>query len=135
MPRPEDGVQFQKKCCDCGLVYSSGEEILTLVQVIGVGLLCFNCIAAHCVEIGLENVTLNIRSGVFNPTTVAEIPAKTQSVDCRSEDGQTVGMIDTAILMLQLLQNRNLSSAPVVEALRDLKAQYKEFADAIPCCV
>ena len=41
-------------------------------------------------------------------------------VDCRSEDGVTIGLIDGIIAIARVLKHRNLSSPAVVEALEDL---------------
>ena len=40
--------------------------------------------------------------------------------DCRSEDGITIGLIDTIINSARLLRDRKLDSKDVLEALKDL---------------
>ena len=42
--------------------------------------------------------------------------------DCRSEEGVTVGIIDSFITLARLMKGRDLSSAAVQEALADLRA-------------
>lgn len=45
----------------------------------------------------------------------------TDVIDCRSEEGITIGLIDAINTISQLLTPRDLSGS-VVEALKDLKA-------------
>lgn len=45
------------------------------------------------------------------------------SSDCRTEDGVTVGLIDSVITMLQLLKDRDLTSEAAQAALKDLASQ------------
>jgi hypothetical protein len=40
--------------------------------------------------------------------------------DCRTDDGVTIGLIDAIITMCRLLINRDLSTADVIEALKDI---------------
>lgn len=47
------------------------------------------------------------------------MPTETYT-DCRSEEGITVGLIDTIMTAARILAGRDLSSAPVKEALRDM---------------
>lgn len=42
--------------------------------------------------------------------------------DCRTEEGVTVGLIDSIIAVARILKDRDLSSTAVKEALRDLKS-------------
>lgn len=46
----------------------------------------------------------------------------TEITDCRSEDGITVGLIDSMLTLSYLLHERNLDSPAVREALKDLDA-------------
>lgn len=48
------------------------------------------------------------------------------STDCRTEDGITVGLIDSIITISRILSQRDLSSHNVKEALKDLKSD-KDF--------
>lgn len=41
--------------------------------------------------------------------------------DCRDEIGITVGLLDTLITVCRILKHRDLSSAEVLEALKDLR--------------
>lgn len=41
--------------------------------------------------------------------------------DCRTEDGITIGLIDSIISIARVLKSRNFSSAEVNEAVNDLK--------------
>jgi hypothetical protein len=43
-------------------------------------------------------------------------------LECRSSDGETVGMIDAAIYVLRAASRGDLTAEPVREALRDLAA-------------
>lgn len=43
-------------------------------------------------------------------------------VDCRSEEGITISLIDTIITITYLLKERDLKHPAVVEALRDLRS-------------
>ncbi len=43
-------------------------------------------------------------------------------VDCRSEEGITIGLIDTIMTCCAALRGRELSHAQVVEALKDLRS-------------
>lgn len=42
--------------------------------------------------------------------------------DCRSEDGVTVGLIDSLIFIARVLSKRNLTSLEVKEALADFQS-------------
>ena len=46
----------------------------------------------------------------------------TNSTDCRTDVGVTVGLIDGMIAMARVLSKSDLSSPEVVEALKDLRA-------------
>lgn len=46
-------------------------------------------------------------------------------VDCRSEEGETVALIDTAITALRLVSRRDLSAAPVRAAIAGMLADYE----------
>lgn len=43
-------------------------------------------------------------------------------VDCRSEEGITIGLIDTIMTCCAALRGRDLCHAQVVEALKDLRS-------------
>lgn len=45
---------------------------------------------------------------------------KEETISCRSDEGITVGIIDSIITSLRLLKNRNLSPSSVQEALLDI---------------
>lgn len=45
----------------------------------------------------------------------------TTETDCRSEEGITVGLIDSIIAISRVLANRDFSSPSVIEALKDLR--------------
>lgn len=42
------------------------------------------------------------------------------TIDCKSEDGITIQLIDTVMMCASLLSQRNLTSDSVIEALKDL---------------
>lgn len=44
----------------------------------------------------------------------------TETVDCRSPDGITIGLIDGIIATARILRERDLSTPAVFEALQDL---------------
>lgn len=44
------------------------------------------------------------------------------SVDCRSEEGITIGLLDTIMMCCAVLQGRDLTHTQVVEALKDLRS-------------
>jgi len=46
----------------------------------------------------------------------------TQPIDCRSEVGVTVGLVDGVIAICRVLASRDLSAPEVREALKDLRA-------------
>ncbi len=41
--------------------------------------------------------------------------------DCRTEEGTTVGLIDSVITVARVLAKRDLSTPAVLDALRDLR--------------
>jgi len=43
-------------------------------------------------------------------------------IDCRSEEGITISLIDALITQCRILRHRNLDSSNVKEALKDLQA-------------
>ena len=43
-------------------------------------------------------------------------------IDCRSEEGITVGLLDAMISIARVLAKRDLSDPATVEALKDLRA-------------
>lgn len=45
-----------------------------------------------------------------------------RTVDCRSDEGVTMGLIDGAIAIFRVLRLRDLTHPVVVEALRDIRA-------------
>lgn len=47
---------------------------------------------------------------------------KEQIIDCRSEKGITIGLIDSIISICRILKDRNLNHEEVKEALKDLKS-------------
>lgn len=51
-------------------------------------------------------------------------------IDCRSETGITIGLIDSIITINRLLIDRDLTDENVKEALKDLKAD-NDFRDLI----
>jgi hypothetical protein len=59
--------------------------------------------------------------------------------DCRSDDGVTVGLVDSIIAICRVLARRDLGPPPVREALRDLATDedLRAVLDAasIPCAV
>lgn len=57
-------------------------------------------------------------------------PAKPSAVECRSEDGITVGLIDTILNCALLLSGRDQSAQCVRDALQDLRT-CKEMRDAM----
>jgi hypothetical protein len=44
------------------------------------------------------------------------------TVDCRSEEGITIGLLDTIMTCCAVLKGRDLSHAQVAEALKDLRS-------------
>lgn len=44
------------------------------------------------------------------------------TIDCRSEEGITIGLIDTIITAAHALQGRDLAHPEVTEAIRDLQS-------------
>jgi hypothetical protein len=44
----------------------------------------------------------------------------TKTIDCRSDEGVTIGLIDTLITVSRVLSDRDFSSIAVKEALKDL---------------
>ncbi len=76
MKRFHDNERPYGGCYDCGLKYDSPKwcdviipndiwELINPTYHEGAGLLCFNCIAGRLVELGLENVKIEIKSGPF----------------------------------------------------------------------
>jgi len=59
-------------------------------------------------------------------------PCDTTATDCRSEDGETVGLIDAAILTLRLASRRNLGREAVLAALADLRGDSEVAALLAP---
>ena len=55
---------------------------------------------------------------------IAEFEAMTgdHSIDCRSEVGVTIGLIDMMITAARVLASRDLSDANVIEALKDIRS-------------
>ena len=51
-------------------------------------------------------------------------------IDCRSETGITIGLIDALITINRLLIDRDLTDTDVKEALKDLKAD-TDFKDLL----
>jgi len=51
-------------------------------------------------------------------------------IDCRSETGITIGLIDALITINRLLIDRDLTDTDVKEALKDLKAD-EDFNDLL----
>lgn len=47
--------------------------------------------------------------------------------DCRDETGITVGLVDTLITVYRILKHRDLSSAEVLETLKDLRQDEDVF--------
>lgn len=43
-----------------------------------------------------------------------------KTIDCRSEEGVTIGLIDSLISISRILRHRDLNSYDIKEALRDL---------------
>lgn len=50
------------------------------------------------------------------------------ATDCRSTDGETVGLIDAAIIILRMASRRSLVSVEVQAALADLRADREVWA-------
>lgn len=48
--------------------------------------------------------------------------------DCRSDEGVTVGLLDSVITLCRVLRGRDIASDAVQEALKDL-AQDEDFLD------
>lgn len=71
-----------------------------------------------------HNTRIFCKMGVYNRQEAAihylrgPIP---EPLDCRSEIGITVGIVDSLITMCRLLALRDLSAAEVQEALKDLR--------------
>ena len=55
------------------------------------------------------------------------------TISCRSEEGITVGIIDSIITSLRLFKDRNLSAESIQEALLDIgdDPDFNEFLNAI----
>lgn len=53
-----------------------------------------------------------------------------QTLDCRSEEGVTVGIIDAIITLCHLMDKRDTSPVTVQEALKDLRAD-ESFRDLL----
>lgn len=49
-------------------------------------------------------------------------------VECRSEEGITIGLIDTILLCASVLGSRELNTPEIQEALRDLHCSPELFA-------
>lgn len=43
-------------------------------------------------------------------------------IDCRSEEGITVGLLDAIISIARIVSRRDLSSSNILEALKDLRS-------------
>lgn len=62
----------------------------------------------------------------MNPTERADAPSKESttgvSADCRSEEGDTVSLIDAMITLARVLSTRDLGGTAIAKALVDLRA-------------
>lgn len=59
---------------------------------------------------------------LFREKESAKMKPTNTHTDCRSETGQTVGLVDAIITLSNVLTSRDLSSAECQEALKDLRS-------------
>lgn len=57
-----------------------------------------------------------------NRVIVSQGDSEHVTVDCRSEEGITTGLLDTIMMCCAVLKGRDLSHAQVAEALKDLRS-------------
>lgn len=72
------------------------------------------------VEQMIEFIAEAVRQPVPGPPDLDGVTTHHIETDCRSDDGITVGIVDSIITLRHLLSHRNIKSNAVREALRDL---------------
>ena len=56
-----------------------------------------------------------------------------QTIDCRSEEGITIGLIDAIISISRILSKRNLETEQIKQALADLKSD-EDLSSILSIC-